>query len=253
MPVKDYRMSHQGPESWAKDYDAKLFSPGSFDAMMWEREQWLLDRILQQHVPRRESYLDFACGTGRVLGHLESSFQTAVGLDISDAMLAGARQRVRAATLVAGDATRDCTVLGARRFDLITAFRFFLNAQPSLRDEAMGFLASVLKNEQSRLLFNVHGNRFSTRALVAAKARFTREQFASMSVRDSIDLAARHDLEVIEWYGIGSYDKSLLRMMPLSAWCWAERAAALPKCFSIYLYFVCRLRPGLRTPKGAAA
>ena len=239
---QDYRESHLGPESWAKDYDAKLFSPGSFDAILWQREQQLLDEIVRQHVPGRESYLDFACGTGRVLAHVERQFQAAVGLDISDTMLAVAKQRVRAARLVEGDATRDPTVLGGQKFDFITAFRFFLNAQPSLREEAMGFVASALKNEQSRLLFNVHGNRYSTRALVAAKARFTREQFASMSVRECIDLAARHGLEVIEWYGIGSYDKALLRLMPQTAWRWAEQVAPLPKRFAVYLYFVCRLR-----------
>jgi predicted TPR repeat methyltransferase len=243
MHYQDYRTSHVGPESWAKDYDARLFPPGSFNAIMWDREQRLLDHILRQHVACRDSYLDFACGTGRVLSYLERDFSTAVGLDISATMLAVAKQRVRAATLVNADPTRDPGVLGGRRFDLITAFRFFLNAQPALRDEAMSFLASALKNEQSRLLFNVHGNRYSTRALIAAKARFTREQFASMSVREAFELAARHGLEVVEWYGIGSYDKWLLRMMPLSAWCWAERAAALPKRFSVYLYFVCRRRP----------
>jgi predicted TPR repeat methyltransferase len=242
--AQDYRESHVGPESWAKDYDSKLFSPGSFDAIMWEREQQLLDRILQVHVPCRESYLDFACGTGRVLAHLERHFQTPVGLDISETMLAVAKQRVPAAKLIEADATRDRAVLDGQRFDFITAFRFFLNAQPPLREEAMGLLASCLKDERSRLLFNVHGNRHSTRALVAAKARFTREQFASMSVRECVGLAERHGLEVVEWYGLGSYDKALLRLMPLSAWCWADRAAALPKRFAVYLYFVCRLRPG---------
>jgi predicted TPR repeat methyltransferase len=240
MHYQDYRTTHVGGESWAKDYDAKLFSPGSFDAAMWEREQQLLDRIVQHHVARRESYLDFACGTGRVLSHVERHFQTAVGLDISDTMLAAARKRVRTATLVEGDATRDPAVLDGRRFDFITAFRFFLNAQPSLRDDAMAFLASTLKDEHSRLLFNVHGNRHSTRALVAAKARITREQFASMTARESIELAARHGLEVVAWYGIGSYDKALLKVIPLGLWRWAERVAPLPKRFAVYLYFVCR-------------
>ena len=64
MLFEDYRTSHVGAQSWAQDYDAKLFAPGSFDAAIWEREQLLLDRIVQQHVPRRESCLDFACGTG---------------------------------------------------------------------------------------------------------------------------------------------------------------------------------------------
>lgn len=240
MHYQDYRATHVGPDSWAKDYDAKLFSPGSFDAAIWEREQQLIDRIVQQHVPRRESYLDFACGTGRVLAHVERHFDSAVGLDISDTMLATARTRVSNATLLQGDATRDPSVLGDLRFDFITAFRFFLNAQPPLRNDAMAFLASALEDENSRLLFNIHGNRNSTRALLAAKARITREQFASMSVRESVDLAARHGLEVIEWYGIGSYDKALLRLMPMRSWRWAERVAAVPKRFAVYLYFVCR-------------
>ena len=69
MHYQDYRTTHVA-ESRAKDYDAQLFAPGSFDAAIWEREQRLLDRIVQEHVPRRQSYLDFACGTGRVLSHL---------------------------------------------------------------------------------------------------------------------------------------------------------------------------------------
>lgn len=241
MHYQDYRTTHVGSESWAKDYDAKLFSPGSFDAAIWEREQQLLDRIVQGHV-RRESYLDFACGTGRVLSYCEPHFQSAAGLDISETMLAVARSRVRSAALVHGDATGNCALLGGRRFDFITAFRFFLNAQPSLRDEAMSFLASALQDSDSRLLFNVHGNRRSTRAVVAAKAALTGEQFASMSVRESMDLATRHGLEVVEWYGIGSYDKALLRVLPLRAWRWAERQAPLPKRFAVYLYFLCRRR-----------
>jgi predicted TPR repeat methyltransferase len=240
MPFEDYRTSHVGEESWAKDYDAKLFAPGSFDAAMWEREQLLIDRIVQQHVARKDSYLDFACGTGRVLSYAGRYFEEAVGLDISDTMLSVARERAPHATLVQADATRDPGALQHRRFDFVTAFRFFLNAQPSLRDAAMAFLASTLRDRSSRLLFNVHGNRYSTRALLAAKAMITREQFASMSVRESIELAARHGLEVVEWYGIGSYDKSLLRLMPMRAWRWAEAVAPLPKRCNVYLYFVCR-------------
>jgi len=231
---------HVGPESWAKDYDARLFAPGSFDAAIWEGEQRLLDRIVQEHVPRRQSYLDFACGTGRVLSHLERSFATSVGLDISATMLAAARGRVPTARFVEGDAARDPAVLAGERFDFISAFRFFLNAQPSLRDAAMSFLASALRDDDSRLLFNVHGNRFSTRAVVAAKAKLTREQFSSMSIAESVDLAARHGLQVVEWYGIGSYDKALLRILPRGAWRWAEAHAALPRRFAVYLYFLCR-------------
>ncbi|HEX6998429.1 MAG TPA: class I SAM-dependent methyltransferase [Gammaproteobacteria bacterium] len=230
-----------GAESWAKDYDATLFAPGSFNAVVWEREQRLLDEVVQRHVARRDSYLDFACGTGRVLAYLERRFRAAAGVDISDTMLAAARDRVAAAELVHGDPTRDPGVLGGRKFDLITAFRFFLNAQPPLREKAMAFLASALRDGASRLVFNVHGNRYSTRAVVAAKARVTGEAFSSMTLRESIALAARHGLEVVEWRGICSYDKWLLRLLPPAAWRRLERTAPLPERFAVNLYFVCRL------------
>lgn len=242
MRYRDYRTTHVGPESCARDYDEKVFSPGSFGAAIWEREQQLLHDVMNRHVRHRESCLDFACGTGRVLAYIEPHFRTAVGLDISATMLAAATRRVGAATLVQGDGTRDPGVLSGQQFDFITAFRFFLNAQPSLRDEAMAFLASALKDRDARLLFNIHGNRFSTRAVVAAKAWLTREQFSSMSLQESRALAERHGLEVIEWYGIGSYDKALLRVMPFRTWRWAERVARLPKGLSVHLYFVCRRR-----------
>ena len=82
MHYRDYRTAHVGAESWAQDYDAKLFSSGSFDAAMWRREQRLLSHILRRHVPSRESFLDFACGTGRVLTYLERRFRDAVDASI---------------------------------------------------------------------------------------------------------------------------------------------------------------------------
>jgi hypothetical protein len=55
-----------------------------------------------------------------------------------------------------------------------------------------------------------------------------------------MELAHRHGLEVVAWHGLGSYDKALLKVLPLGAWRWAERVVPLPKRFAVYLYFVCR-------------
>jgi hypothetical protein len=51
-------------------------------------------------------------------------------------------------------------LLAGRTFHLITAFRFFLNAQPELRLEVMRVLAGLLASD-GILVFNNHMNRHS--------------------------------------------------------------------------------------------
>jgi glycosyltransferase involved in cell wall biosynthesis len=104
--TQDYHVSHLGPGSFSDDYDEQLFSPGTYDFGVWHEEQQLLDWLVETWVPTRGRYLDFACATGRVIAHLESRFEVSVGLDISESMLAAARQKVRSAALVCGDARR---------------------------------------------------------------------------------------------------------------------------------------------------
>ncbi len=54
-----------------RDYH-ETFSPevNPYRAMVWRLEQRVLDRILQDHLRSEKiAHLDFACGTGRILGH----------------------------------------------------------------------------------------------------------------------------------------------------------------------------------------
>src|SRR5690348_278614 len=104
-----------------------------YRAMHWRLEQRALDGILRDHVVGRNiAYLDFACGTGRILAHLYQRVAVATGVDVSSSMMEVARELAPGAELIEADLTqRD--VLQDRRFDLITAFRFFPNAERELR------------------------------------------------------------------------------------------------------------------------
>jgi SAM-dependent methyltransferase len=76
-------------------YDRDFWNSHTAKAVNWELEQ----RLLAAAVERFElggpdsTALDFACGTGRVLGFLESRVSRAVGVDISDDMVALAAAR----------------------------------------------------------------------------------------------------------------------------------------------------------------
>ena len=81
----DYRRSHLQKGS---DYDAALATT-PFDRYMARQEarmaQAVVDRLFPKGVPR---YLDFACGTGRIISLLEGRADKVYGVDVSPTMLA---------------------------------------------------------------------------------------------------------------------------------------------------------------------
>jgi predicted TPR repeat methyltransferase len=168
--------------------------------MVWRMERAVLDRIiagLDRSIPVR--YLDFACGTGRVLSHVQSRVDEAVGLDVSADMLEVARGSVTGAELVLGDITRG-DVLADRRFELITAFRFFPNAQPELRRDAIQALSNRMSHS-GRLVFNNHLNSGSILRRSAALAG-RRGGSHSMSHAEVEGLVDGAGLAIVSVHGI---------------------------------------------------
>jgi len=105
------------------------------------------------------NYLDFACGTGRLLSFLENFFQKPVGVDISEEMLNIARRTCKNSQLLCADITSN-NVLDGQLFDIVTAFRFFLRAENSLREAVFGKIYELL-SDNGLFIFNVHDNKFS--------------------------------------------------------------------------------------------
>lgn len=152
-PAPSYRESHLDKGA---DYHAR-FRDNPRRVLLWALEQDLLDRILRRFLAGRPiEHLDFACGTGRILALLEDRTRSSTGIDVSPSMLATARGNVRRAALIEGDLTKR-DLLPGRCFDLITAFRFFPNAEPELRREAIAALAARL-SAGGILVFNNHRN-----------------------------------------------------------------------------------------------
>ena len=115
--TSDFRSSHLtlGP-----DYDSRL-RVSAFDGYMARWEAHHVREIVQQLFPDRvPRYLDFACGTGRILDVLAPLARDVTGLDIAASMLAEAARLVPRARLVQGDLTRD--PLGLGPFELVSTF-----------------------------------------------------------------------------------------------------------------------------------
>ncbi len=208
---------------------------------MWGLEQAALDDVLQRDFGGRAiRALDFACGTGRIAAFLEQRQAIGACVDLSPAMLAHARQKICRFELIEADLTRD-DVLGDRSFDLITAFRFFPNAQPELRREALQVLVRHMA-PGGCLVFNNHLNRSSIQLRLL---RLFRRVGAAFSMgQDEVDGMLRGArLEVVRVYAIGLFPTTRRLLLPRRLLAALERAASRLGWFRPLfqdLVFVCR-------------
>jgi len=188
----DYRESHRG-EGFGSHYETTL--QFAWQRALLKMERAFLGKLLEARRPVLA--LDFACGTGRVLEFVAGRVERCWGVDISPDMLEVCRTKVPdSATIVCGDLTRDPDLVDrSLRFDLITAFRFFPNAQEGLRDEVMGELTGRLAPD-GILVFNNHRNAGSMLYSIARMLR--RPDMRGMSRTEARDLIRRFGLEVVE-------------------------------------------------------
>jgi len=143
----------------AEEYEAKRFSKGG--RLIDRREkQAVLDAL--GPIEDRD-VLEIACGTGRFTVMLAERGANIVGLDISSAMLAEAREKARAASVadriefMRGDAAR--LPFPDDHFDTVLAMRFF-----HLADTPAKFLAEMRRVSKEQVFFDTF-NSFSTRVL----------------------------------------------------------------------------------------
>ncbi len=239
----DYRQAHTTLEA-AHRYRA-LYVPGTYDSWVWELEKAYLVSAVRRHLGSRRTgirLLDFACGTGRVLAFLEPMTREATGVDVSGAMLALAEQQVRKAKLVCADITKVDT-LPAGAYDLVTAFRFFLNADDALRDEALKAIRRVLTDD-GIFITNIHGNLWSLRLIGYLFRRCVlRQRVNVMSAWTMKRLLARNGFDVVEVAGLGWPTQGIYRLIG-RRWCeWSERAFSRVRSFSYLtpnVVLVCR-------------
>ncbi len=154
-------------QSKAISYDQMQYASGSYGDMLWELEKPQLAELIAD-VRKTHShidYLDFAAGSGRIISFVEDLVDTATGIEISQSMVDLASTKIKEGQMICRDITGpDAEIEG--KYDLITTFRFILNAEPALRLAGIKALAARLKDDSSRLIFNNHGNLFSHKLLL---------------------------------------------------------------------------------------
>lgn len=217
-----YRSSHRGK---GRDYHA-CFSEIPRIATVWKIERRILADVMRRFFAGRDvDHLDFACGTGRILTYLEDFVRSSTGVDVAASMLEIAERLVKHAGLVEGDITR-AAVLGQEKYDLITAFRFFPNAEDGLRDEAVRALVKHLK-PNGYLVFNNHKNASSLKYRLMNLMKGHDAHDRRMSHAETVRLVRSAGLTIRKRYHVGilpETDKFFIRpRLPVQ---WIESAAS---------------------------
>lgn len=191
----DYRKSHLQPEKGNAYHASFINDP--YRRMVWELEKEILNRILLDFYSESEiNHLDFACGTGRILLYLEDRTKRSLGVDLSPSMLEVARKYRKCAEVIDADLTKH-DILGNRKFNLITAFRFFPNAQPQLRLEAI----QVLRRHLEKNGFLVFNNHMNTACIKYRLARFLgRGGHKGMSIEETKRLTDEAGFDIVKIY-----------------------------------------------------
>lgn len=238
----DYRTSHSG-ESKGHLYDSKVYAQASSASTISRLENEYLKTTVLSLIENKKRYLDFACGTGRIIENLADYFDEAVGVDVSPTMLEEARKKNIKAKLIEADITIAPDAIG-NDFGLITAFRFFLNAQESLRLKVIKILAQKL-SQNGVLVFNVHNSRPSFLWLQNKIMNlFRSRKIPSMSRKDVEKMVAGENLYILETHEIGVLPKALHLILPGSAWVWLDSLLCRKhtKRFASHVIYVCKKR-----------
>jgi len=144
------------------------------------------------------NHLDFACGTGRWLSL--PNIQNSYGMDVSESMLETARRNNPGSKIFKFN-FKELDELKGLSFDLITAFRFFPNADLELRSDAMRYIADKL-NHNGTLILNNHRN-FWSLPYIFFRFLFLGFWQAGMSHKQVVDLLEGSGLRVVKSYSLG--------------------------------------------------
>lgn len=206
--------------SLVKYYESIEYKPDSYYTMIWAMEKDYLLSEIRRLDKTNIKHLDFACGTGRILTFLENYVEESIGIDVSKEMLNLAKNKTKRSTLLKQDILEYPLT---DKYDLITAFRFFLNAEEQLREAVLAELRKTMKNE-SVLIISIHGNKYSFRYLVYLYHLLFGKKLNQLSYYEVESLLSKNGLIIDNFTGIGVMPKLFYRFRLTRAFAhWLDR------------------------------
>ena len=161
-----YTEHYQQPGASGESYDRSIAN--RFELSIFQLEQVILQDLFRRYRSSdpNTAYLDYACGTGRIIAVFKDLIRNKLGVDTSTAQLAVAKQKVPDAEFIQGNVVAEPGLLGGQRFSFITSFRLLLNLEPEHRSAILRALRELLTPD-GYLVVDNHMNRYSVLGLTA--------------------------------------------------------------------------------------
>jgi SAM-dependent methyltransferase len=246
----DYPDHFSSPDDVVK-YD-ELFESDACERVCWTVQRPILVTVLSDLRLRAPEIgnqaLDFACGSGRITGAVQDAGWSVAGLDASGAMLEVARLRLPELEFCEGrlgESKADEWVAARGGFQLVTSFRFFLNAPADQREAILNLLVAQL-TPRGHLVLNNHGSGPSLRNLglrvrhKSGSTTITQRAFAEMLSTAGLHVEHQWGSQLFprSLYGapiVGGIVRAIERFLPKTA-----IGRAIARRFGANQTYVCR-------------
>ncbi|RKY09254.1 MAG: hypothetical protein DRP56_02875 [Planctomycetota bacterium] len=180
--------------------------------LIYNLERHVLLKMFSRINSKDKALMDFACGTGRWTHVLENYFADSIGVDVSEEMVSVAQKKCKKTKFIITDITSvNDEKLDGFQFDIITAFRFFKNAQDQLRQDVISSIGKYLK-KNGYFVFDLHLNSYSFMGILANVISFlelnkrlgiSKLATKTISIRQVRKLFKDSDFEIVDYYGMG--------------------------------------------------
>lgn len=227
-----YTVSHIGK---GQKYQESFYS-NDRRRIIWEIERKYLLKTIQTNFNNKSiTHLDFACGTGRIIGYLSKFTKKSIGVDVSSSMLKEAEKNVKRnnVQLIKKNILLEDELVG-QKFEIITAFRFFPNADDCLREQAMYLLSEKL-SENGLLIFNNHRNMNCLRNIIVRCVTFGKRGNSGWAHEKVECLVKKSNLSIIKIEHVGIWPEfESITLMPRIIVDCVERFYSKIKLFPLF-------------------
>lgn len=159
----------------------------------------LLGKVLKNYfngTPKK--YLDVACGYGRLTKFFEDKVEMPHGVDVSESMLQIAKKKCENTRFYKRDITKNSL---KKKFNLITSFRFFVNAQPSLKRNMVKAIRKHIKNG-GLFIFNIHKNKTIPVRLFSWMQKLIYNKKVNMISKKEVERIIHKQFKIVDCIGM---------------------------------------------------